>query len=382
MSRNGAALARFLGATGALFTLVALVATGLDLGLPADRVVSTDVGYAQDLTVGYSAEVPAGAAYPDGMLGWGDPVYPRVVDDLDVEVRQRFRGPVTAPVHGALTLRPQVVSSTGWRGPVGPETRTALYGASAVARTRIDLRDLTRLVRRAERASGAPLGLLTVEVVATAQLRTEIAGHPVTSTVTAPLRFRLDDNQLVLLGSGPRTERTGTVQVIERQPWTVPLLDIDPAALPLHPVSLGATSAALTALLGLLILGVRTLITRRRTEFGAELARRYPDRLVHVRSVPDGPTVEVSTEIDFLLLAEFTGEVIAHRTAPGADGYELIHAGTRYRYTPDRSVPNRNAPDGNTPRWSAPDGNTPDGNPAEASPDLGSAPPVRLPSPP
>ncbi len=317
-----------LSSAAASLALVAATVGGLAFALPLERNAQVQLGYRQTLAFGYSAAAPPGVAYPDGRVHWGDPVYVRLVRALRVEVRQSFTGPAgQAPPGGTLTLRSWLESSSGWHAPAADTVTVPLQGASGTASAVVDPASLARVAAGVERASGVPLGPLTLHLEAVSTVRTTVEGRPLVASTTAPLRFRLDGAQLVLLDRDPATTQAGSLAVTRSLQRTVGVLG---TAVPVRWLRIGALAALLSAAA---LLALRA-VARRLPVRAGQVARRYPDRIVHVRGVdPAAAHVEVAAAGDLLRLADQTSAVIVHFGPPGADGYELEVGGTRYRYT-------------------------------------------------
>lgn len=73
-------------------------------GRPTHVVGSRPVSYQQEITLDYRGRSMTGIAYPKGVLGWGDPVYTRLVDSIVVTASHHVDGPQLGPVSGRLTL--------------------------------------------------------------------------------------------------------------------------------------------------------------------------------------------------------------------------------------------------------------------------------------
>ena len=320
-------MAPALRSAAVTMALVAAAAAVVAFTVPSRQDERRQLPYRQQLSFDYTGTGAAGAAYPDGRVHWGDPVYTRLVSSLQVRAGYQLSGSVSGPVVGTLTLRPRLESSGGWHAAAGPDVTVPLSAATGSAGTTIDLPALARLADSVERASGTSLGSLTLTVDATVGASSLLAGQPFQTQQQASVQLRMDTAQLVLLDRDQPPARNGSVTTTRHVPRTLHLLGF---AVPVRWFGPGAVSAGLVCLL---LIALRTMAGRRAPDLGRELDQRRPDRVVRVQAPPGNACVEVASAVDLIRLADHTDAVIMHFGNPGSDGYQVDSGGTGYRYT-------------------------------------------------
>lgn len=315
----------FATTTGCL-AVFAAAALGLGFAGPLQTPTTRNVRYDVEFGFDYGADAPRGAAYPDGRVHFGDPVFRKLVGPLRVDVTSRLpNAEVSGP--GTLRLTAVLAAAGGWRAPVTPEVVVPMSGQGTASLT-VDLRGAARLLDDVRTATGVSLGGVTLTVQAQARVPALVAGQAILAGGDAALTFTADDVQLLLSRSGRTVTEPRTVPVPVNRPRWVNLLGFRLQAAWLR--ALGVPAAALAAAGGLILLVAR----RRPPDLARRLQRRYPQRLVRVHDVDDGlPVVEIASVEDLFRLADQTGEFVLHDVAPGHEGFLLEHGATRYRYS-------------------------------------------------
>lgn len=301
-------------------------AFGLPLHVPAARPVA----YQQTLTFDYQGRAQPGVAYPNGTLGWGDPVYTKLVNEVLVSVSHHVTGPQLGPTTGQLTLAVRMEGANGWQARLAPDVRVPLAAVGTKASIPIGLARIPDLEREVRAATGAELGGLTVVVEATATPRLTVAGQSATSTFRSTVSFRFDPAQLVLDAEEKTATSSNTVRVPRSQPAQMRLLGV---AVPVWLARLASFALGLTALAGMVAMGFFLLHPR---GVGFRIAHRYHGRLVEIQDVEtELPVVDLATPQDLFRLADETGAVVLHYGKPRqSEGWLLEYGATRYRFIP------------------------------------------------
>jgi signal peptidase I len=309
---------------------------GIAFNRPATVPGSSKVTYRQALTYDYEARTVPNIVYPDGVVGWGDPVYTRAVRALDVRVGYEFQDESTPPVVGRISLQADLSSSSGWHRQLVATAPAPFTGARTAGSIRLDLDEVRRLVGAVEAATRAPFGQIGIRVSTRVDGTATVGGQPVSVSVTAPLVFSLNEIQLVVANPEARTATAkGDVPLPRAEQnrlalirWRIPI-----GWLRIVSILMGI-AALLTALAG--------IVHGRPASVRTVLKRRYSKRAVWARDLdPSLPAIEIGTPEDFFRLADHHGhEPILHGTVDGRYVVFLEFGTTRYRYTvrPDDSA--------------------------------------------
>jgi signal peptidase I len=139
-------------------TATSATPTGGAPATPAGAAPATGASREERLTVEYSGHTSADAAYPDGSVTTGDPIFVKAVRQLSVTAT--YQGQLGGPV----TISAELAHPSGWRRPLPlslpTSTPTSATGTLDVAAT-------TSLIRRFADETGLPAPGTTVVLVAT-----------------------------------------------------------------------------------------------------------------------------------------------------------------------------------------------------------------------
>jgi signal peptidase I len=317
--------------TGCVVLALAAVLLGYAaFSRPLETSRARAVGYQDAITFDYEGRSGSSTAYPNGVAGWGDPVYTRLIGEVRVTARNQVSGPQLGPIAGRLTLAVRLQGSNGWRGSLSPDVSVPLAGTVTTAEVPVAVTQVSTLAEQVHELTGAELGPLTIVVQATATPELTVAGRPASSAFTSTMSFRVDAAQLVLLPRDRTATASNTVYVPVTEQAHLNLLGLT------VPVWLARLASIVLAVLAFAGAGAVAFFSRHPPAVGFEMAHRYRERLVEVQDGgTDLPVVDLTSARDLYRLADETGAVVLHYGHPGQEeGWMLEHGATRYRFVP------------------------------------------------
>ena len=323
--------------TGLVAATVACVALAfVSFGRPVAASEPVEAAYAHQGRFEYEARVARNAAYPDGQVSTGEPVFLRLVPRLRVSFSYRLESELPVTAGGKIALDARLSDGRGWERvlPLVAE-RPFAQGASTVSGV-LDLTRIERIVEEVRDLTGSGQAAYTVAVLPRVEVAGKVGGEPVDATFAPALSFDFGDLRLQ-----PSLEAgEGVGPLAPREPGSG--TRIVPAELSLGAVSLSVSTARRVSLLGiavLLLLGGLALAAGRRRDDEDEHDRiraRYGHLLVPV-GAGSGNWSHVTevADIDALArLAAHHGKLILH-VADGPDrSYVVEDGGNAYRYRP------------------------------------------------
>ena len=316
--------------------VAAIACVGLavaSFGRPLTSAATVEGAYAHQGRFEYEANVARTAAYPDGHVSTGEPIFQRLVPRLRITFSYRLESerPVTAG--GTIALDARISDGRGWERvlPLAAERRFA-DGEETVSGL-LDLGRVQRIADEVRTLTGSGQTAYIVDVLPQVAVTGRVGGEAVEETFAPALTFdvadlRLQPNLGGAEGVGPFAPRqtgSGTQAV--------------PAEISLGPLSISVATARWVSVLGfavVLVLGGLALAAGRRRADADEHDRiraRYGHLLLPVaRPGSWENAVELADIAALARLAEHQGKLILH-VAEGSDrSYVVEDGGTVYRY--------------------------------------------------
>jgi signal peptidase I len=321
--------------TGLAVAAVACVALAIvSFGRPLSGTESVAAAYAHQGRFEYDARVPKTAAYPDGHVSTGEPVFQRLVPRLRVTFSYRLESELPVAASGRIALDARISDGRGWERtlPLAAE-RPFSNGGSTVSGV-LDLERLQRITEEVRELTGSGQTAYTVAVLPRVDVAGRVGGEPVDATFSPALSF--DAGDLRLQPSLQGAEGVGPFAPREPGSGT----RVVPAEVSLGALSLSVATARRVSLLGiagLLLLGGLALAAGRRRQAGDEHERilgRYGHLLLPVSSRSGGweHVVELADMEALVRLAEHQGKLILRITETNDRSYVVEDGSTAYRY--------------------------------------------------
>lgn len=321
--------------TGLAVAAVACVALAvISFDRPLAGTETVEAAYAHQGRFEYEARVPRNAAYPDGQVSTGEPVFLRLVSRLRVSFSYRLESELPVDARGRIALDARLSDGRSWERvlPLAAE-RSFSDGGSTVSGV-LNLDRIERIVEDVRDLTGSAQTAFTVAVLPRVDVQGDVGREAIDTTFAPALSFDLGDLRLQ-----PSLEAgEGVGPFAPREPGSGTL--IAPAEVSLGALSLSVGTARRMSLLGiaaLLLLAGLVLVARRRRQDGDEHGRirsRYGHLIVPVAARTGGwAQVTELADIDALVrVAEHHGKLILD-VAEGHDrSYVVEDGGNAYRY--------------------------------------------------
>lgn len=248
-------------AEGVITFLAALLLASLLLGFfaftrPASVPVSDEAAYRHTGEFSYSADAPEGI-YDSGEAATGQPVFPKVSDEVEVRFDYRLDSDLPASeVEGTYRMVARVSDESGWSRTIPLEPETPFSGDSFTAVAILDLEEIKKLTDRVERQTGAEASRHAISVVPEISTRGSLAGQPLEDEFSPSLDFWLDSLRLQLqtpvsadAGGSPESLEPSKEGSLEGAPSEL----TEPNTLPVLFFDLGVGLARALSVAGLMI---------------------------------------------------------------------------------------------------------------------------------
>ena len=244
--------------------VAAVVCTGLafiSFGRPLTATETVEAAYAHQGRFEYDARVPRSAAYPDGQVSTGEPVFQRLVHRLRVNFTYRLESEQPVTAGGRIALDARISDGRGWERTLPLAAERPFTDGDATVSGVLDLERLQRITDEVRDLTGSAQTAYTVAVLPRVDVAGSVGREKVDATFAPVLSFDTGDLRLqpkLQAGEGvgpfaPREPGTGTRLV--------------PAEVSLGALSLSVVNARRVSLLGiaaLLLLGGVVLAAGRR----------------------------------------------------------------------------------------------------------------------
>ena len=313
----------------------------LSFGRSPTTTESVEAVYAHQGRFEYDARVPKSAAYPDGQVSTGEPVFQRLVPRLRVNFTYRLDSELPVTANGRIALDARISDGRGWERilPLAPE-RPFARGDATVSGV-LDLERLQRIADEVRDLTGSAQTAYTVAVLPRVEVTGRVGGEPVDATFAPALTF--DAGDLRLQPSLQGAEGVGPFAPREPGSGTrVVAADVSLGALTLSVPT--ARRVSLLGIAALLLLGGLALAAGRRRQDADEheqILARYGHLLLPVssRSGHWEHVIELADMQALVRLAEHQGKLILQFNETNDRSYVVEDGSTAYRYRVHSSEP-------------------------------------------
>lgn len=321
-----------IGLAAAAVVCVALAV--VSFGRPPTATETVDDVYAHQGRFAYDARVPRNAAYPDGEVSTGEPVFLRLVPRLRVSFDYRLESELPVQAAGRIALTARLSDGRGWERVFPLAVDRAFTDSGARVTGVLDLARIERIVEEVRNLTGSAQTAFTVAVMPLVEVEGRVGADAVDATFAPALSFDLSDLRLQPSFEGgegvgpfaPREAGNGTREAA--------------ASISLGALSLSVATARRVSLLGiavLLLLGGLALVARRRLQGDDEHERiraRYGHLLLPVSS-RSGDWAQVTELADMDALARAAvhhGRLILHVVEGHDQSYVVEDGSSVFRY--------------------------------------------------
>jgi signal peptidase I len=313
---------------------------------PSERVQTLEGAYTQRGAFSYSGPARAGAAYPEGVVSSGQPLFRRLVDRIDVAFSYRLE-PTATPVRGSAALTAILADASGWQQRFTLAPAAPFTDASTTVSGTLDLARIWELLRQLEQETGSAPTLVTLSVVPDIRVEGTAGGGAFQDRFAPSLTFDVGEESMQLHAGGdgePASLERADVGSVSR---------IVPGVLSVTGIDVGVQTARLaaTGILGvtLAFLALALVHGRGATLTEAErIDRRHRGAIVPIEWGDDDARriVDVATIDALARIADHHDALLLHRHDGDRDEY-LVEAGEstyRYRTAPQAPAPRAQGP--------------------------------------
>jgi hypothetical protein len=316
----------------------------ITLAQPTETSAPYHVDYAQSGKFAYSGAAASGAAYPDGRVRTGDPVFLRLVREARFGFTYRFSSPVPHRVSGTAGLVAKLASTTGWTRTVTLSQPKRFTGDTVTVSGVMNMHSLGTLITSLENSTQV-VSSYTVTLTPTVRVHGGVGTLPMQSVFASPLGFSLTSDEL----EPTLPNAVGHPAMPNQGNPITPKTSGSLAGSHLHPVSIlgirvdTARTISLAGLvLALCILGYafRPGRIKVRTSQTEKLRNRYRSMVVPVAGVQEPAAVQRVVEVadmDALVkIAARYDRMILHEEGEDVDVYSVADDGVLYRFVAPR----------------------------------------------
>ena len=318
--------------------LAAVVCVGLavvSFGRPPNELTTVEGVYAHQGRFEYEAPVAKTAAYPDGHVSTGEPIFQRLVPRLRFNFAYRLESELPVSAGGTIALNARISDGRGWERNLPLVAERSFGGGGQTVSGVLDLERVQRIADEVRSLTGSGQTAYVVDILPRVDVAAKVGGETVDATFAPALTFDVADLRLQPNLQGAE----GVGPFAPREPGSA--AQSVPAELSFGPLSISVATARWASLLGfaaVLLLGGLTFAAARRRADNDEHDRiqaRYGHLLLPVASSPGTweNAIEV-TDIDALArLAVHHGKLILYAVEGSDRSYVVEDGGTVYRYS-------------------------------------------------
>ncbi|MGA2455244.1 MAG: signal peptidase I [Solirubrobacteraceae bacterium] len=350
---------------------VAVLAIGILLLLPFlvlallafTRAPSTrhtvQIPYTQSGTLSYSADTSPNPAYPDGVATVSEPLFTRLVNDVNLRFDYAFETKASHSLAGRGSFLLLVAASDGWHRTLPLGSPTFFKGDHATITATLSLSSMAALARSVETATGIE-GSYGFTIVPSVIASGKVESLPLHATFSPAVQFSVRGDQVELQGSestvssetklltgggaaGPlpaalRPRVSGSASGSQIEPRTLALGPWHVSVSTARTLALSAIGVILTALLAALALiqPILALIAPRRRDEKASILARYGGLIIpvaHITPLRGVPVIDVADMNALARIAEHYDRSILHETTVAGDAFWVADESGQFRYT-------------------------------------------------
>jgi signal peptidase I len=321
------------------FVLVALLA----FTRPSTARRPSETAYKQSGKLSYSANATPGPTYANNVAETGDPLFTRVVNDVNVRFDYRLDTAAKQALAGTAYLSANVASTSGWHTTLALGGQTHFHGNRATVTATLGLNSLFGLLHRVQETTGMTSGY-TLTLVPHVSVHGTIDSKPLHATFAPLVPFTVTPLEVqpveasasaATAAAKPATSpftptASGTVKGSDYKPLYLSLAFARPSVATARRIALGGIALVVLVLLGLL-----ALPRPRRTNESSIIRSRYGRMVVQVERVwqlPGVPVIDVADMDALARIAEHYDRSILHETTDEGEAFWVTDESGQFRY--------------------------------------------------
>jgi signal peptidase I len=321
------------------FVLLALLA----FTRPPTARRPSETSYKQSAKLSYSANATPGPTYANNVAETGDPLFTRVVNDVNVRFEYKLDTTAKQSLTGSAYLAANVASTSGWHTTLALGSATHFHGNHATVTATLGLNSLFNLLHRVQDTTGMSSGY-TLTLVPHVSVRGTIDSKPLHATFAPLVPFTVTPLEVQPVVSGASATSTaakpatspfkpsasGTVKGTDYKPLYLSLAFARPSVATARRIALGGI-----ALVVLMLLAILALPMPRRKSPSTTIRSRYGRMVVQVDRVwqlPGVPVIDVADMDALARIAEHYDRSILHETTDEGEAFWVTDESGQFRY--------------------------------------------------
>ncbi len=327
---------------------LALLLLGIGFSRPLHVAGALPNAYQQAGTFSYSAAPNTTTeVYPTGVVRTGDPIYPSLVDVVNLRFAYRFTSALPHDVKGTIELRALVLSQTDtWQEVSTVAPIVDFVGDKTFATTDLSLASLYTLIASVSADSGVVGTNYSVDIQPVVHITGTVDGRPIDQKFSPVLPFAVTTTAIrVDVAVAPPPPGATYVPSTAASALTAVLHPAQPGSIPHQvtnvisvakykvPVSLIRTLGIVLAVLALALALVHDRRRRRAVRRSAEeqIAKQFHTLIVPVAALgPSQMPIEVTDFTHLAGLARFLERPILYQVGNGKRTYAVDDETRRY----------------------------------------------------
>ncbi len=321
------------------FVLLALLA----FTRPSTARRPSETSYKQSGKLSYSAKATPGPTYAGNVAETGDPLFTRVVNDVNVRFDYRLETAAEQSLAGTAYLSANVASTSGWHTTLALGSPTHFRGNRATVTATLGLSSLFDLLHRVQTTTGMSSGY-TLALVPHVSAHGTLDSKPLHATFAPLVPFTVTplevqpvaaSSSAIAAAAKPATSSftpsaSGTVKGSDYKPLYLSLAFARPSVATARRIALGGI-----ALVVLVLLTILALPRPRRKNESTTIRSRYGRMVVQVERVwqlPGVPVIDVADMDALARIAEHYDRSILHETTDEGEAFWVTDESGQFRY--------------------------------------------------
>ena len=312
---------------------------------PSTKLHAVPVPYKQSGKFSYSADAAPGPTYPANRAVTGDPLFTRVLNEVNLRFGYLFTSAATHSLSGKASLSATLTSTSGWNTTFPLGSTTYFRGNHGGVSATLNLSSLQALIQSVEKTTKVS-GSYTLAIVPHVSVTGNLDHLPLNTTFSPLVEFSVTELEVKpTVGGSASSATTGSSTASAFTPSTtgsVPAKGYQPLFLSFKVVRLSVATARSIALIGIAIV-IASLIamlallrarTRPRDE-ATSIRARYGHMIIPVDHVtqPAGTSVIDVADMEALVrIAEHYDRSILHETSEDSEAFWVSDESGQFRY--------------------------------------------------
>ncbi|MFZ3070930.1 MAG: EAL domain-containing protein [Anaerolineaceae bacterium] len=308
--------------------------------MPAEIELPDNITYQHTGLYTYSASAPS-EVYQGGKLESGAAIFPTVSCQVDTVFYYLFSSNEAALLQGTYQWTAELSSSNGWKQNILSLPETSFEGTSLTTRVTLDVCAMEQVIQQVESITDLHNYQYLLTLSPNIQVTGEVGGMPLEDTVSAPLRFTVEPQQIFLQVENTENNPLQPTQSGEIARWRTSVNNLPILSMKL-PIPLARWIALGGLLLSAIALALPNLFLRGKAESDEALAATtmFGKKLVEVRGLSidaSSQFVQVRNLADLSGLADQLSEKVLLQITPNSADYYVLSGRTVYLF--QKSIP-------------------------------------------